>query len=124
MRAGRSNLLQLFAANQKKVKSPAQSPTDTGAESEEQDGGSPTREILEQYRLAAEKKRKDPIYNLKSLALIEEKHPYEYEELEESLINFLLIQVVVMREKPFYEATSLLEKSIHMNKIMDMIGKL
>ena len=29
-----------------------------------------------------------------------------------------------MREKPFYEATSLLEKSIHMNKIMDMIGKL
>ena len=85
---------------------------------------SPTRMILEQYRLAAEKKRKDPIYALKSLCLIEENQPYEYEKLEESLINFLLTQVVVMREKPFYEATTMLEKSINMNKIMDMIGKL
>ena len=30
----------------------------------------------------------------------------------------------MMREKPFYEATTMLEKSINMNKIMDMIGKL
>ena len=29
-----------------------------------------------------------------------------------------------MREKPFYEATNMLEKSMNMNKIMDMIGKL
>ena len=29
-----------------------------------------------------------------------------------------------MREKPFYDATSMLEKNLNMNKIMDMIGKL
>ena len=36
----------------------------------------------------------------------------------------MLTQVVVMREKPFYDATTMLEKSLNMNKIMDMIGKL
>ena len=90
----------------------------------DENGESPTRNILEKYRLAAEAKKKDPIYSLKSLAVIEENSPYEYQELEESLINFLLTQVVVMREKPFYEATTQLEKNINMNKIMYLISKL
>ena len=79
---------------------------------------------MEKWRNAADEKRKDAIYSLRSLAIIEENKPYEYSEIEESLINFLLTQVVVMREKPFYDATSMLEKNLNMNKIMDMIGKL
>ena len=93
-------------------------------EDHERQGEALTAKVLERKRLAAEEKRKGAIYSLKSLALIEENMAYEYQELEESLINFLLAQVVVMREKPFVEATQQLEKNLQMNKIMEMIAKI
>ena len=70
-----------------------------------------------------EKRRKNPIYLIKSVALIEEHTKYDYEEIEESLINLLLEKVVVMREVPFLKAIEQLEKNANVNKIYDQISK-
>ena len=44
---------------------------------------------------------------------------YDYCSLEESLINFLLEKVVVMREVPFVRAMEQLERNTNVNKIYD-----
>jgi len=43
--------------------------------------------------------------------LIEQNLAYDYKELEDSLINFLLEKVVVMREVPFVRAIEQLERN-------------
>ena len=48
---------------------------------------------------------------------------YEYGALEDSLINFLLEKVVVMREVPFVRAMEQLERNVNVNKIYDQISK-
>lgn len=44
---------------------------------------------------------------------------YDYGALEDSLINFLLEKVVVMREVPFVRAMEQLERNVNVNKIYD-----
>ena len=48
---------------------------------------------------------------IKPLALVEENLAYDYKDLEDSLINFLLEKVVVMREVPFVRAIESLERN-------------
>lgn len=64
----------------------------------------PSQVLLEPFRLQMLERQQDPIYKLKPLALVEEKSPYEYERIEESLVNYLLEKVVIMREVPFMRA--------------------
>ncbi len=56
---------------------------------------------------------------IKPVALVEENLAYDYKDLEESLINFLLEKVVVMREVPFVRAIESLERNQNINKIYD-----
>ncbi len=56
---------------------------------------------------------------IKPVALVEENLAYDYKDLEESLINFLLEKVVVMREVPFVRAIESLERNQNVNKIYD-----
>lgn len=44
--------------------------------------------------------------------------------MEESLINYLLEKVVIMREVPFVRAIDQLEKNANVNKIYDQISKI
>ena len=60
---------------------------------------------------------KSAIYLIKSVAIVEESLPYEYTDLEESIVSFLLEKVVVMREVPFVRAMEQLEKNGNVNKI-------
>ena len=62
---------------------------------------------------------KGAIYLIKPLAIVEEKSHYEYNDLEESIINFLLEKVVVMREVPFVRAMEQLEKNANVKKIYE-----
>jgi len=62
---------------------------------------------------------KTAIYLIKPVSIVEEHTPYEYSDLEESIINFLLEKVVVMREVPFVRAMEQLEKNANVNKIYD-----
>lgn len=78
--------------------------------------------ILDKDR--ALQKRKDPIYQLKPLSIVEENMAYEYHELEENLTKFLLEKVIVMREVPFMRATDKLERNKNINKIYDQLVKL
>ncbi len=55
----------------------------------------PSKKLLTEYKLMIEERRQDPIYLIKPIALVEESLKYDYEELEESLINFLLEKVVM-----------------------------
>ena len=48
---------------------------------------------------------------------------YDYGSLEDSLINFLLEKVVVMRVVPFVRAMEQLERNVNVNKIYDQISK-
>lgn len=48
---------------------------------------------------------------------------YDYEDLEESLINLLMEKVVVMREVPFMKAIDQLERNANVKKIYDQISK-
>lgn len=83
-----------------------------------------SKKLLEPYRLATEQRRKnDPIYAIKSISLIESEMDYDYGPLEDSLINFLLEKVVVMREVPFVRAMEQLERNVNVNKIYDQISK-
>lgn len=82
-----------------------------------------SKEVLAPYRAEVEKRRKNPIYLIKSVALIEENTKYDYAEIEESLINLLLEKVVVMREVPFLKAMEQLEKNANVSKIYDQISK-
>ena len=75
-------------------------------------------------KLRVEEKKKDPIYQLKPLSIVEENMPYEYQELEENLIRFLLEKVIVMREVPFMKATEKLERNKNINKIYDQLIKI
>ena len=43
--------------------------------------------------------------------------PYEWELLEENLINYFIEKVIVMREVPLMKAAQYLEKSQNINKI-------
>ena len=78
--------------------------------------------ILDKDR--ALEKKKDPIYLLKPLSIVEENMAYEYQELEENLIRFLLEKVIVMREVPFMKATDKLERNKNINKIYDQLIKI
>jgi putative effector of murein hydrolase len=60
---------------------------------------------------------KSAIYLIKPVAIVEENLPYEYSELEESIVSFLLEKAVVMREVPFVRAMEQLEKNANVNKI-------
>ena len=60
---------------------------------------------------------------IKPVALVEEHQAYDYEDLEESLINMLLEKVVVMREVPFLKAIEQLERNANVKKIYDQISK-
>ena len=83
-----------------------------------------TKELLEKHRIATENRRKnDPIYAIKSTSLVEAEMEYDYGSLEDSLINFLLEKVVVMREVPFVRAMEQLERNVNVNKIYDQISK-
>ena len=83
-----------------------------------------SKELLEKYRIATENRRKnDPIYAIKSTSLVESEMEYDYGSLEDSLINFLLEKVVVMREVPFVRAMEQLERNVNVNKIYDQISK-
>ena len=76
--------------------------------------------LLEVFRKAREERRKqEPIYQIKPIALVEAEMEYDYASLEESLINFLLEKVVVMREVPFVRAMEQLERNANVNKIYD-----
>ena len=75
--------------------------------------------LLEPHRLSIEQRRKEPIYQIKPIALVESEMDYDYCSLEESLINFLLEKVVVMREVPFVRAMEQLERNTNVNKIYD-----
>ena len=66
---------------------------------------------------------KGAIYLIKPLAIVEENSLYEYSNLEESIVSFLLEKVVVMREVPFVRAIEQLEKNANVNKIYESIGK-
>ena len=68
-------------------------------------------------------RRKEAIYAIKPIALVEDKLSYEYTELEESMVAFLLEKVVVMREVPFMRAMEQLEKNQNVSKIYDQISK-
>ena len=78
-----------------------------------------SKHLLEHYRLAAIERRKEAIYAIKPIALVEDKLQYEYGDLEESLVAFLLEKVVVMREVPFMRAMEQLEKNQNVSKIYD-----
>ena len=54
---------------------------------------------------------------------MEEKTPYDYSDLEESLISYILEKVVVMREVPFVRAIENLERNVNVNKIYEQISK-
>ena len=54
---------------------------------------------------------------------MEENIKYDYEDLEESLINLLMEKVVVMREVPFMKAIEQLERNTNVQKIYDQISK-
>lgn len=82
----------------------------------------PPRSILDKYRV--EEKKKDPIYQLKPLSIVEENMQYEYQELEENLIRYLLEKVITMRELPFMKATERLERQKNINKIYDQLIKI
>ena len=79
--------------------------------------------LLEPYRRIIAQRQKDPIYLIKPVAIVEENTKYDYEDLEESLINLLMEKVVVMREVPFMKAIEQLEKNTNVKKIYDQIGK-
>ena len=68
-------------------------------------------------------RRKEAIYAIKPIALVEDKLSYEYTDLEESMVAFLLEKVVVMREVPFMRAMEQLEKNQNVSKIYDQISK-
>lgn len=57
------------------------------------------------------------------MAIVEENTKYDYEDLEESLINLLMEKVVVMREVPFVKAIEQLERNTNIKKIYDQISK-
>ena len=78
-----------------------------------------SKELLEPYLQEILERRTDPIYLIKPVALVEENVKYDYSELEDSLINFLLEKVVVMREVPFVRAIEQLERNANVNKIYD-----
>ena len=77
---------------------------------------------MDKYR--SEEKKKDPIYQNKPLSIVEENMQYEYQELEENLIRFLLEKVIVMREVPFMKATEKLERNKNINKIYQQLIKI
>lgn len=68
-----------------------------------------SKQLLEPYLKVIQERRKDPIYLIKPIALIEATCPYDYANLDESLISYLLEKVVVMREIPFVRALEQLE---------------
>ena len=80
-------------------------------------------QLLKVYREDIEERRQDPIYLIKPIALVEETLKYDYNDLEESLINFILEKVVMMREVPFVRAIEKLERNANVNKIYDQISK-
>ena len=61
---------------------------------------------------------------MKPLSIVEENMTYDYQQLEESLIRFLLEKVIVMREVPFMKATEKLERNKNINKIYDQLIKI
>ena len=79
--------------------------------------------LLEPFRNILLQRQKDPIYLIKPVALVEENQAYDYEDLEESLINMLLEKVVVMREVPFLKAIEQLERNANVKKIYEQISK-
>lgn len=79
--------------------------------------------LLEPYRRIITLRQKDPIYLIKPVAIVEENIKYDYEDLEESLINLLMEKVVVMREVPFMKAIEQLERNTNVKKIYDQISK-
>jgi len=83
----------------------------------------PSKKLLTEYKLMIEQRRQDPIYLIKPISLVEETIKYDYEDLEESLINFILEKVVMMREVPFVRAIEKLERNANVNKIYDQISK-
>jgi len=70
-----------------------------------------SKDLLAPQKALRMLKQKEPIYQIKPLALIEQNLAYDYKELEDSLINFLLEKVVVMREVPFVRAIEQLERN-------------
>ena len=76
------------------------------------------------YRAATEHRRKnDKIYAIKPISLVEADQEYDYGALEDSLINFILEKVVVMREVPFVRAMEQLERNVNVNRIYDQISR-
>lgn len=65
------------------------------------------------------RRKNDPIYAIKAISLVESEMEYDYGSLEDSLINFLLEKVIVMREVPFVRAMEQLERNVNVNKIYD-----
>jgi hypothetical protein len=49
--------------------------------------------------------------------------PYEWELLEENLINYFIEKVIVMREVPLMKAAQYLERSKNINKIQERLQK-
>ena len=83
-----------------------------------------SKQLLAPYRAAAEHRRKnDKIYAIKPISLVEADQDYDYGALEDSLINFILEKVVVMREVPFVRAMEQLERNVNVNRIYDQISR-
>jgi len=49
--------------------------------------------------------------------------PYEWDLLEENLINYFIEKVIVMREVPLMKAAQYLERSKNINKITEKLQK-
>lgn len=83
-----------------------------------------SKQLLAPYRAATENRRKnDKIYAIKPISLVEADQDYDYGALEDSLINFILEKVVVMREVPFVRAMEQLERNVNVNRIYDQISR-
>ena len=48
--------------------------------------------------------------------------PYDWELLEENLINYFIEKVIVMREVPLMKAAQYLERSKNINKIQERLS--
>ena len=84
----------------------------------------PSQQFLKGIKKEIEQRRKEDIYKLKPVAVVESNQKHDYYDLEESLINFLLEKAVVMREVPFMRAIEKLERNNNVNKIYEQISKI